>query len=169
ASAPESERASQLVQHVFASPALERMLTETLESKLTGKLIEKVVSSPEFDRMLEGAVGSPAVRAALARQTASLGQDTAEGLRRRAIRVDDAVERPPRRWSRRPARTEGPAQAGVGTRGIALAIDALLAEQIFLVIAGTFALIDSLVSGPRSGWLVGTLAGVGWLVVVCAY
>src|SRR5262249_44555934 len=62
-----------------------------------------------------------------------------------------------------------PAQAGVGTRGIALAIDALLAQLIFLVIAGTFALVDSIVSGPGSGWLIGALAGAGWAVVVCGY
>ena len=96
---------------MLASPALARMLTEALESKLTAELAEKVVSSPEFDRMLEQAVSSPAVRAALARQTQSLGQETAAGLRRRAVRVDDAAERAPRRWLRQaPAR--GAARAG---------------------------------------------------------
>ena len=61
--------------------------------------------------MLEQAVSSPAVRAALARQTQSLGQETAAGLRRRAVRADDAAERAPRRWLRK-RRAPGRARAG---------------------------------------------------------
>ena len=158
----ESERTSKLAEQVLASPALARMLTEALESKLTAELAEKVVSSPEFDRMLEQAVSSPAVRAALARQTQSLGQETAAGLRRRAVRVDDAAERVPRRVVRQEPRAAQPAQAGIGTRGIALAIDALIAQLIFLTIAATFGLIDSLVGGPDSNSVLGALAGAGW-------
>ena len=168
-SALESERTSKLVESVLASPALARMLTEALESRLTTELVEKVVSSPEFDRMLEGAVGSPAVRAALARQTQSLGQDTAAGLRRRAAHLDDTAERAPRRWLRRPARDVAPAEAGIGTRGIALAIDALTAQLIFLTIAATVGLIGSLAGGPDSASLLGALAGAGWLLVVATY
>jgi len=169
ASALESERTSQLVHQVLASPALARMLTEALDSKLTAELAEKVIGSPEFDRTLEQAVSSPAVRAALARQTQSLGQDTAAGLRRRAVRADDAAERAPRRWLRKPGRPETPAQAGIGTRGIALAIDALLAQLVFLTIAATFGLIGSLVGGPDSDTLLGALAGAGWAIVVASY
>ena len=169
-SALESERTSKLAEQVLSSPALARMLNEALESKLTAELAEKVVSSPEFDRMLEQAVSSPAVRAALARQTQSLGQDTAAGLRRRAVRVDDAAERAPRRWLRQAAAPRrSRAQAGIGTRGIALAIDALIAQLIFLTIAATFGLIGSLVGGPDSNSVLGALAGAGWAIVVGAY
>jgi uncharacterized RDD family membrane protein YckC len=169
ASALESERTSRLVHQVLASPALARMLTEALESKLTADLAGQIVSSPEFDHLLEGAVSSPAVRAALARQTQTLGQDTAAGLRRRAVRIDDRVERVPRRWLRRPPRPGTPPQAGVGTRGVALAIDALLAQLIFLTLAATFGLIGSLAGGPDSGSLLDALAGAGWVIVVAAY
>jgi uncharacterized RDD family membrane protein YckC len=165
----ESERTSKLAEQVLSSPALARMLNEALDSKLTAELAEKLVSSPEFDRMLEQAVSSPAVRAALARQTQSLGQDTAAGLRRRAVRVDDAAERVPRRVVRKEPRAAQPAQAGIGTRGIALAIDALIAQVIFLVIAATFGLIGSLVGGPDSDSVLGALAGAAWLIVVAAY
>jgi uncharacterized RDD family membrane protein YckC len=172
----EDERTSRLVEQVLASPALARLLTEALESKLTADLAERIVSSPEFDRMLEQAVSSPAVRAALARQTQSLGQETAAGLRRRAMRIDDTAERAPRRWLRRPARPPAApdgappvAQAGIATRGIALATDALIVQLVFLVCAGTVSLIGSLVGGTDSGWLVGIAAGAGWAVVVCAY
>jgi uncharacterized RDD family membrane protein YckC len=126
--------------------------------------------------MLEQAISSPAVRAALARQTQSLGQQTAAGLRRRAVRVDDAAERAPRRWLRKPPRPHGTAgephpvaQAGIATRGIGLAIDALLAQLVFLTIAATLGLIGSLVGGPDSNSLIGAIAAAGWLLVVCTY
>jgi uncharacterized RDD family membrane protein YckC len=171
----EDERTSRLVEQVLASPALARLLTEALESKLTADLAERMVRSPEFDRLLEQAVSSPAVRAALARQTQSLGQETAAGLRRRAIRLDDKAERAPRRWLRRPGRPpavsgEVPAvpQAGVATRGIALAIDALIAQLVFLVAAATVGLIASLV-GDADGTALGIAAGAGWAIVVCIY
>ena len=64
----------------------------------------------------------------------------------------------------RPAAIQGEpvlANAGLGTRGIALAIDALLAQLIFLTIGATVGLIGSLVGGPDSDWLVGIAAGVG--------
>ena len=70
------------------------MLTEALESRLTAELAEKVVSSPEFDRMLEQAVSSPAVRAALARQTQSLGQrDRRRACAAAPSALDAAAER----------------------------------------------------------------------------
>jgi uncharacterized RDD family membrane protein YckC len=165
----ESERTSKLAEQVLASPALARMLNEALDSKLTAELAEKVVSSPEFDHMLEQAVSSPAVRAALARQTQSLGQETAAGVRRRAVRLDNSAERWPRRVFRKAPRPAHPAQAGVATRGIALAIDALIVQLIFITVAATFGLIDSLVGGPDSNSLLGALAGVGWLIVVFGY
>jgi uncharacterized RDD family membrane protein YckC len=110
-------------------------------------------------------VSSPAVRAALARQSQSLAQETAGGLRRRAIRADDQAER----LVRRRARPQPVAQAGIATRGIALAVDALIAQLVFLTLAATVGLIGSLAGGPDSDWVVGIAAAAGWLVVVTAY
>ncbi len=170
AAALESDRTAQLAEQTLASPALHRLLTEAVESQLTAELAEKLVSSPEFDHMLEQAVSSPAVRAALARQTSTLGAETAAGLRRRAVALDDAAERPPRRWlRRRPRAGGGAAQAGVATRGIALAVDALLAQALFLVGAGLVGLVASLVGGIRPHWLAAALAGAGWALVVGIY
>ena len=152
------------------------MLTEALESRLTAELAEKLMSSPEFDRLLEQAVSSPAVRAALARQTSSLGAETAAGLRRRTIRIDDAAERAPA-----PLAPQGGAAGGlVGraagrrrpasrTRGIALAVDALFVWLIFLVGAAMLGLVASLVGELKPDWLVGVLAAAGWLLVVGTY
>jgi uncharacterized RDD family membrane protein YckC len=167
ASVLENDRTGQLVEQVLASPALERLLTEVVESRLTAELAEKLVGSPEFDRLLEQAVSSPAVRAALARQTSSLGADTAAGLRRRAVRLDDDVERAPRRWFRKAPRIA--TRGGVATRGIALATDALLAQLLFLICAAMVGLVASLVGGLKPTWLAAALGAAGWLLVVGTY
>jgi uncharacterized RDD family membrane protein YckC len=59
--------------------------------------------------------------------------------------------------------------AGIATRGIALAIDAALANLIVLVIGALIALIGSLVGAVRPPWLVAFLAGTGWLLFLAGY
>jgi hypothetical protein len=80
-SALESERAERIVRELLASPAVERML-----------------KSPEFERVLGQILASPQVRRALAQQSTSLAAESAAGARRGAVRLDDVVERRPRRW-----------------------------------------------------------------------
>jgi uncharacterized RDD family membrane protein YckC len=66
-----------------------------------------------------------------------------------------------------------PAQApyaGIATRGIALAIDAGLANLIVLVLGALIGLVASLTGGDlRPRWLAALLAAVGWALVVGAY
>jgi uncharacterized RDD family membrane protein YckC len=161
----------------LADPRTERLLVEALESRLTVELAERMVQSPDFQRVLAEAVSSPAVSTALRRQTASLGEELADGLRGRAVRVDGAIERAPRRWFRRPPRPEAalgsPASdlpyAGVGTRGLALTVDALLVNLVFLVGTAMIALIGSLFGDLGPTWLGAALAAAGWLVLVVCY
>jgi uncharacterized RDD family membrane protein YckC len=59
--------------------------------------------------------------------------------------------------------------AGIATRGIALAIDAAIANGIFLLGAGLLGLVGSLVGDLRPQWLVALLAAVGWSLTVGGY
>jgi uncharacterized RDD family membrane protein YckC len=62
------------------------------------------------------------------------------------------------------------AYAGVATRGLALAIDAALANLIVLVIGALIGLVTSLVGGElRPPWLAALLAAAGWALLVGAY
>src|SRR3954471_23292336 len=61
------------------------------------------------------------------------------------------------------------AYAGIATRGIALAIDAAIANGIFLVGAALLGLVGSLVGDLRPQWLVALLAAVGWSLAVGGY
>ena len=157
ASALESPRAEQLVREILASPALDRILR-----------------SPEFEQQLGQVLASPQVRAALARQSTSLAAETVASVRRRAVGLDDAAERGPRRLlhrAPRPRSEQGGSfrYAGVATRGAALAIDAAVVSLIFLIGASFVGLISSLVGQLRPAWLIGVIGGASWLVLVIAY
>jgi uncharacterized RDD family membrane protein YckC len=164
----ESERAKELVAQILASPALERLAVDALENRRIVELTDRIVKSAEFEHALAGAMSSPAVRAALARQSASFGSDMAAALRGRATRLDGAAERPPRRWFRRPPRTDV-AYGGLATRGIGLAVDAGLTYLIFLSIGAMLGLVASLFGHIRPEWLVALLVGSGWLLTVSIY
>jgi uncharacterized RDD family membrane protein YckC len=59
--------------------------------------------------------------------------------------------------------------AGVATRGIALAVDAALANLIVLVLAALLGLVASLVGDLKPEWLVTALAAAGWALAVGSY
>jgi uncharacterized RDD family membrane protein YckC len=59
--------------------------------------------------------------------------------------------------------------AGIATRGVALGIDALLSQAIFVTGTALFGLIGSLVGQIRPGWIVPVLVAGGWLIVVFGY
>jgi uncharacterized RDD family membrane protein YckC len=168
-SAVQDERTEQLLERVLASPDLERLLAEALESKVTLDLTDRLLESPEFERMLEHVLTSPQVRAALAQQSTSLAAETVAGARRRGVRLDEAAERGPRRWSRRGARTGVVPFAGIATRGFGLAVDALLVTLVFVIGAALVGLIASLVGHLRPAWLVGVIEAASWLTLVSVY
>jgi uncharacterized RDD family membrane protein YckC len=174
--ARETERTERLVAQVLASPALERLLAEALESRLTLDLTDRMVRSPAFRRALTQVLSSPELRAALKGQSMSLAEEIAAGLRSRLFRLDDAVERGPRRWVRRPPRSQiapvgqPPVRyGGIATRGLALAVDAALATMIFLTGTAVVGLVVSLVWDPRPASLVGSFIAVVGLLVEAAY
>jgi uncharacterized RDD family membrane protein YckC len=169
----EDGRVEELVEALVANPAFERLVHDALDSKLTADLTDRVLASPTFEHALGHVLSSPQTRAALTHQSSSLAGEASLGLRRRAARLDDAAERGPRRWLRReprpaPALREV-AYAGVATRAIAIAVDAALIALVVLTVAAMVGLVGSLVGDVHAGWLVGLLAGVGWLIAEALY
>jgi uncharacterized RDD family membrane protein YckC len=59
--------------------------------------------------------------------------------------------------------------AGIATRAVALAIDALLSQAIFVVGAALVSLVASLAGSLRPEWLVAIIAGLGWALTVAGY
>ena len=175
-SAREAERTERLVSQALANPALERVVAEALESRLTLDLTDQVVRSPAFKRVLTEVLGSPELRAALKGQSMSFAGELVTGLAQRLRKLDDAIERGPRRWFHRASRSQVEADgsvrvpyAGIATRGVALAVDAALATMIFLTGTAVIGLVVSLVWDPRPAPVVGTVIAVAGFLVEVAY
>jgi uncharacterized RDD family membrane protein YckC len=142
-----------------ASGELEKLVKQALESPHTRKALDQVISSDEMQRALRDIASSPEVRHAIARQTAGLAEEVVVGVRHAATRMDGRVGRPP----------ASAAYAGVGSRAVALTIDAFLALLIYVSASAVVALIGSLVGGIRPHWLIGTLLGIGGVLVAFVY
>jgi uncharacterized RDD family membrane protein YckC len=52
---------------------------------------------------------------------------------------------------------------------VALVVDAALAQAAYLVVAASVGLVLGLAGALDGGWLTGSLAGGGWLLVVALY
>jgi uncharacterized RDD family membrane protein YckC len=161
-SALESERTTQILEDVLASPALERALRGAGD---------RMLQSPEFERLLRAVLTSPEVRHALTRQTASLGADAAAGARRRTVPLDASAEATVHRWLRRPPQAAAAiSYGGFVTRGLALVVDILLVAVMFAVgVALVNAVGDVLGGHLRPAWLVDALAGSGFALAFAVY
>jgi uncharacterized RDD family membrane protein YckC len=175
-SAGESAQADPLVAQVLANPRLERLLSDALESRLTLELTDKLMQSDAFHHALTRVLSGPEVREALKGQSRSFATEIAATLRDRLVRLDGVAERGPRRLFRRPPRPEArPAaasavpEAGIATRGVALALDAALLAIIFLTGTAVLDLVVSLFWKPRPAALVGGVMAVAWLLLEVAY
>jgi uncharacterized RDD family membrane protein YckC len=59
--------------------------------------------------------------------------------------------------------------AGVATRAVALGIDGLISQAVYVVGAALIGLAASIVGELRPEWLVATLASLGWALTVATY
>jgi uncharacterized RDD family membrane protein YckC len=172
ASAPrlDLDQLEDLLRRARDNPELKRMLVETVHSGVVQDLADEIATSAAFKQVLANVLRSPELRHALQEQTAGFGSDVSKAARRKAVRADGRVETTVRRWLHRPpASSTTSLYAGLGTRAVALAVDAVLVQVIFLVGGALVQLVASLFGGLSSGWLVGLLAGSGWLLLVVAY
>lgn len=164
-SAVEHRVVERVLDEVLADVDVERLLRSLLASPTA----ERILRSPEFDRLLRDILERPLVRETLTHQSTSMAAETVAAVRARAVRSDDAVERRPRRWLHRPARTQAGSFAGLGTRGLALAVDALAVNLLYLTGAAFVGLVSSFVGELQPVWLAAALAGAAWLALNVAY
>jgi uncharacterized RDD family membrane protein YckC len=150
-----------VVAELAATGELERLIEQSLGSAQTLELTDRVLASDEMQLVLQNIASSPELRRALTRQSAGLAVDVVTSVRRSATRFDERIARP--------AQQRQPVYAGIGTRAVALAVDALIALSIFAVGSAVVALIASLVGGIRPQWLAGSLLGLAWIIVGGGY
>ena len=169
----EGEEFEYVVQAALESPTVERLIASAIESRLADQAVVRLLESDDLWLVVDEIASSPAVTTAIAQQSVSFAEQVAGGVRSaRATRTPGSrgargghfgVARP-----RHPARKQGeprgqPAQAAdpaeaaeatarrsstwaSSTRAIAFALDAALIQVVAIAVAGTFALILSVLS-----------------------
>jgi uncharacterized RDD family membrane protein YckC len=157
-----------VVEQVLRHPALERWVASEEATRLAETATQRLVHTPAFQRAVADMLSSPEVRRALTEVAGGYGEEAADAARGKARAADDRVEAGVHRLLRRPRPAE-PGFAGVATRGVALVVDAALAQAAYLVVAASVGLVLGLVGELHGGWLTGSLAGGGWLLVVALY
>jgi uncharacterized RDD family membrane protein YckC len=159
------------LQRVLASPAVERALIEALDSELVDTVWERLLASDEAQKLVERVAEAPEVRAAVAAQGVGLVEDLGRQVRRISHHLDGVVEAFARRITFRRRRTAPSDNAGLVTRGVALAIDAGLLNAAFVGLSALVALAASALfpdsSGPSGSALA--VGGVFWFAMVGVY
>jgi uncharacterized RDD family membrane protein YckC len=148
-----------VARELAASGELDRLIAQALESPQTIEVTDRVLASEEMQRTLRSVASSPELRAAMAKQSAGLAEDVVAGARRSAVGADRRIGR----------QSELRQYAGVATRGLALAFDALTVLVVNAAIGAMVAAVASLVGGIRPEWLAGSLLGAGSLLIAGGY
>jgi uncharacterized RDD family membrane protein YckC len=159
------------VQGALDSAAVKKALLETLDSELVDEVWRRLLAGPQVQQMVERIAEAPEVRAAIASQSIGLLGDIGRQIAKLARDLDDTVERVVRRIFFRRRRPLPTNRAGAVTRGAAFAIDALIVNLFFTVLAGAATLLATFFGGSGDGVPKGALA-VGsfiWLSVVGTY
>lgn len=162
------EGAADAVEQILQSPALERWLASEDAARVVALATDRIVQNEEFRRSLADLISSPEVRKALTATAGGFGEDAAVAARSKARGADFRVEAWVHRLLRR-AESARPGFGGFVSRGVALVVDGLLAQLVFVVAGASIGLVLGLAGGLRPGWLDGALFGGGWLIVVGAY
>jgi len=163
------EPVEQALRRALEDPAVERMLKETLDSRLTAELADAITKSPAFKRTLTNVLSSPEVRHALQRQTAGFGADMAAAARAKARKADGGIESSVWRVVGRHPDKERARYGGLFTRGLGFVTDLLLTQLVYLVGGALIGLVTSIFGSLEPTWLVGTLAGIGEILVIALY
>jgi len=154
--------AERVVEQIASSPEFQEAIDRALASRMTADITERALHSPEVQHAVEEIAASPAVRAALMRQTTTLADEVIDTARRRTASLDDVVQR---KLRREPVA----GYAGLFSRAAAFGLDLAVALALFLAGAALAALASSLVGDLGPGWLAATLAGAWWTIAVGGY
>ena len=151
--------------------AVKKALLKAMDSELVDEVWRRLLASEEAQQLVERIAEAPEVRAAISAQGAGLLEDIGRTIGKLTRRLDDSFERIVRRIFFRRRRPLPTNRAGVVTRGGAFAIDAVIINLFFTVLAGALTLLATFFGGnganvPRGAVAAGSFV---WLVVVGTY
>jgi uncharacterized RDD family membrane protein YckC len=159
------------VQSALESPAIKKALIEALDSELVDEIWRRLLASQQIQQMVERIADAPEVRQAIASQSIGLLGDIGRQIAKVARDLDNTFERIIRRIFFRRSRPLPTNRAGIVSRGLAFAIDALIVNLFFTVLAGAVTLIATFFGGSGEGVPKGAIAAGSfiWLIVVSVY
>jgi uncharacterized RDD family membrane protein YckC len=159
------------VQSALDSPAIKKALIEALDSELVDEIWRRLLASQQTQQLVERIADAPEVRQAIASQSIGLLGDIGRQIAKVARDLDNTFERIVRRIFFRRRRPLPTNRAGVISRGLAFAIDALIINLFFTVLAGAATLIVTFLGGSGEGVPKGAIAAGSfiWLGVVSVY
>ncbi len=139
------------VHGALESDAVKRALIDALDSELVDEVWRRLLASDEAQKLVERIAEAPELRAAISAQGVGLIEDVGHTIGSVTRRLDGVVERFARRVFFRPRRSAPTERAGAVTRGLALALDALIVNLAFSGLAAITALVASAISGTDNG------------------
>lgn len=139
------------VNGALESDAVKRALVDALDSEMVDEVWRRMLASEEAQRLVERIAEAPEIRAAISAQSVGFIEDIGSTIGSAAKQLDDVVERIARRVLFRKRRLEPTERAGAATRGLALALDALIVNLAFSGLAAIAALIGSFFAGTDNG------------------
>jgi uncharacterized RDD family membrane protein YckC len=159
------------VQNALESAAVKKALIEALDSELVDEIWRRLLASQQTQQLVERIADAPEVRQAIASQSIGLLGDIGRQIAKVARDLDNTFERIVRRIFFRRRRPLPTNRAGVVSRGLAFAIDALIVNLFFTVLAGAATLIVTFLGGSGEGVPRGAIAAGSfiWLAVVSVY
>jgi uncharacterized RDD family membrane protein YckC len=159
------------VQGALDSAVVKKALLETLDSELVDEVWRRLLAGQQVQQLVERIAEAPEVRAAIASQGVGLIGDIGRQIAKLARDLDNTVERVLRRIFFRRRRPLPTNRAGVVTRGVAFAIDAVIINLFFTVLAGAVTLLATFFGGSGDGVPRGAIAAGSfiWLSVVGTY
>jgi uncharacterized RDD family membrane protein YckC len=157
--------AERIVSELVEAGELERLLHRALASPRSVELVDQIVASEAFRHALERSLSGPELHAALATTSSGLAEQVTGAIQRRVTALDSRI------WGlmHRGSAARFAQFAGVASRGLALAVDALLVALLSLLLGGAVGVVASLVGGIRPQWLAALLLGVGGAIVAGGY
>lgn len=147
-----------VVRELVESGETDRLLGAALDSPRSAELVDRIVASEAFRHALERALSGPELHAALATTSSGLAGQMASAIQTRTTALDGRI-----------GRSKTAEFAGVASRGLALAVDAVAVAVISLLLGAAVGVVATLVGGIRPHALAGALLGVGGVIVAGGY
>ena len=165
----ESDEAQAAFERTLSSPAVERAAVRVLDSQLVDHVWDHLLDSDEAQKLIERIAEAPELRAAIAAQGVGLLRDIGRQVRDFAGRLDDGLERLFRRLIGRPRR-KPTTHIGLITRSLAMLLDGVILNVIFLAVAALVGFVASALGDPDGVSTAGLVFGLGsWILFGSLY